>query len=730
MAESHLQSMESQRLRRAMRDLVAISTLPAIWAGADARRIPKSLADVLCTTLDLDVAYVCIIEPPPVSEALRTSTPGTADREELLALMREVARAEASRDVTEPGTRRKLQCAVSRFGMGDVRGVLVAATARANFPAEEDRVLLGVAANHACAELYRRTAERDIRAKTERLELLARDQEMLLGQVQAERARLEEVFEHSQSFMAVLSGPDHVFERANRKYVELIGGRDLLGKPLAEALPETVQQGFVDLLHNVFISGRTYTGADVPVVLRHPDGTSRTAYVDFVYQAIRGGNGEITGVFVQGIDLTERKRSETARKAAQAELELLLARETRRANVLGLVADAGRKLNSVRDTEAVAAILTEEARQIIGSHQAVTSLTVSDDWAQAINAVSLSDKYSEYRGYAERPDGSGIYSLVCRTNRPMRMTQEQLEAHPAWRAFGKHSGRHPPMRGWLAVPLIGHGGRNLGLVQLSDKYTGEFTEEDEAVLAQLAAIASAGIENARFYKELQQQDRRKDEFLATLAHELRNPLAPVRSGLALLERASSLEGTEQVRTMMSRQVAHMVRLIDDLLDVSRITTGKVQLRPEVVEVRTVLDAAIEVSRPVIERARHELLVSLPEAPLYVRADPTRMAQVVGNLLNNAAKYTQEGGRIELAAHQDGIQVVIRVRDNGTGLEPRTIPEIFELFTQVGKTLPQAQGGLGIGLALVKKLVEMHGGTVEAQSAGLGYGSTFTLRLPA
>ena len=713
-----------------MRDLVALSTLPAIWAGADARRIPASLADVLCTTLDLDVAYVGIVEPEPASEALRTSTTDSATREELLSMLRQLATAEAPRDFLEPGTGRQLQCAVSRFGMGEVRGVVVAATARTDFPAEEDRVLLGVAANHACAELYRRTADRDIHAKNERLELLARDQERLLREMQAERARLEEVFEHSQSFMAVLSGPTHVFERANRKYIELIGGRAVMGKPVAEALPEAVEQGFVDLLDHVFTSGRTHTGVEVPVVLRRPDGTSRTAYVDFVYQAIRGADGEITGVFVQGIDLTERKRSDSARKAAQEELQALLERETRRANLLGLVADAGRKLNSVLDTEAVASILTEEARRIIGAHQAVTSLTVSEDWAQAINSVSLSDKYSAYRGYEDRPDGSGIYSLVCRTNRPLRMTQEELESHPAWRSFGKHAANHPPMRGWLAVPLVGHGGRNLGLVQLSDKYAGEFTEEDEAVLVQLAAIASAGIENARFYKELQQQDRRKDEFLATLAHELRNPLAPLRSGLSLLERASSLEATEKVRQMMGRQVSHMVRLIDDLLDVSRITTGKVQLRPEVVEVRTVLDAALEVNRPAIERARHDLFVSLPKEPLYVRVDPTRMAQVVGNLLNNAAKYTREGGRIELAAYQDDLHVAIRVRDNGAGLEPETIPEIFELFTQVGRTLQHAQGGLGIGLALVKKLVEMHGGAVQAESAGLGHGSTFTIRLPA
>ena len=285
------------------------------------------------------------------------------------------------------------------------------------------------------------------------------------------------------------------------------------------------------------------------------------------------------------------------------------------------------------------------------------------------------------------------------------------------------------MRGWLAVPLIGHGGKNLGLVQLSDKAQGEFTEEDEAILVQLAAIASAGIENAYLYEQVREQDQRKDEFLATLAHELRNPLAPIRTGLELLKLAPSIDATVKTREIMERQVEHMVRLIDDLLDVSRITRGKIELKKERVDVRKVLDTALELSRPFIEESRHELLVSTPEEALLFDADPVRMAQVVSNLLNNAAKYTPEGGRIELSAERDGNEVVIRVRDNGVGLTSEALSKVFELFNQVGKTLDRSQGGLGIGLALVKRLVEMHNGHVTAESEGLGKGSTFIVRLP-
>ncbi len=346
--------------------------------------------------------------------------------------------------------------------------------------------------------------------------------------------------------------------------------------------------------------------------------------------------------------------------------------------------------------------------------------------------MSLSEKYAGDRTYLEKSDISRIYMEACRTNRPMRMTQQELEAHPAWKEFGKHAKDHPLMRGWLAVPLIGHGGKNLGLVQLMDKAQGEFTEEDEAILVQLAAIASAGIENARLYEQVREQDRRKDEFLATLAHELRNPLAPIRTGLAVLKLAPSIDAMVKTREIMERQVEHMVRLIDDLLDVSRITRGKVQLKKERIDVRTILDTALEVSRPFIEESRHRLFISTPEEALLLDADPTRMAQVVSNLMNNAAKYTPEGGRIELSAERsqrDHDDVIIRVRDNGVGLTSEALPKVFELFSQVGKTLDRSQGGLGIGLALVKRLVEMHGGQVAAESPGLGQGSTFVVRLP-
>jgi signal transduction histidine kinase/ActR/RegA family two-component response regulator len=228
---------------------------------------------------------------------------------------------------------------------------------------------------------------------------------------------------------------------------------------------------------------------------------------------------------------------------------------------------------------------------------------------------------------------------------------------------------------------------------------------------------------------LREQDRRKDEFLATLAHELRNPLAPLRNGLQLLRASSNPEHAAKVREMMERQLGHMVRLIDDLLDISRVTLGKVTLKRERVDFREVLHSALETTRPLIESGAHELAVGLPQDPLPLDIDPTRVAQVIANLVNNAAKYTPSGGRIELMAQSEDGMLVVRVSDTGIGIPSEMLPRVFDIFTQVGRSVDQSQGGLGIGLTLVRRLVEMHGGSVEAQSPGVGLGSTFIVRLP-
>ncbi|OYW83189.1 MAG: hybrid sensor histidine kinase/response regulator [Asticcacaulis sp. 32-58-5] len=264
----------------------------------------------------------------------------------------------------------------------------------------------------------------------------------------------------------------------------------------------------------------------------------------------------------------------------------------------------------------------------------------------------------------------------------------------------------------------------------------ELYRQKQHIMVQRDALQSAFEENVRLLNEsrkyaeaLKEADRRKDEFLATLAHELRNPLAPIRNGLHILKMSPNPKIAEDVRDMMDRQMTHLVRLIDDLLDVSRVSQGKIDLRREPVALQDVVTAALETSRPAIDAGGHEFSLDMPDEAIPVYGDLTRLAQVVSNLLNNAAKYTPDGGKIRLSLSRDGDEARISVADTGLGIEKDMLPKVFELFTQVERNLNLSQGGLGIGLALAHRLVQMHGGGITADSAGENQGSTFTVHLP-
>ncbi|MDC0721270.1 response regulator [Nannocystis bainbridge] len=262
---------------------------------------------------------------------------------------------------------------------------------------------------------------------------------------------------------------------------------------------------------------------------------------------------------------------------------------------------------------------------------------------------------------------------------------------------------------------------NAGLAAANGTLAAEITERQRAEEALRHTHA-----------QLREADRQKDEFLAMLAHELRNPLAPIHSAVELMG-VKEIDDPEVrwCRDVIERQTEQLHRLVDDLLDVSRITQGKIKLQSAPLEVAAVISRALETTRPLIETRRHRLDVGVPEEPIWIEGDRTRLTQVVGNLLNNAAKYTPEGGQIRLTVELAGptTQVLIRVADSGTGISGEMLPKVFELFTQVDRTVHQAQGGLGIGLALVRRLVELHGGSVAAHSEGPGKGSEFTVHLP-
>ena len=233
----------------------------------------------------------------------------------------------------------------------------------------------------------------------------------------------------------------------------------------------------------------------------------------------------------------------------------------------------------------------------------------------------------------------------------------------------------------------------------------------------------------RLEAALREADTRKNEFLATLAHELRNPLAPLRTGLQILQLTDDRASQVQAREMMERQLAQLVRLIDDLMDISRISRNKLELRKARISLAAVIESAVETACPLIDSKKQTLSVRLPADTVYLDADLTRLAQVFSNLLNNSAKYTDPGGRIDLVAQSAGTELVVSIRDTGIGIPTDALPGLFTMFSQVDHSLERSQGGLGIGLALVRGLVEMHGGTVQAQSAGVGQGSEFVVRLP-
>lgn len=419
-------------------------------------------------------------------------------------------------------------------------------------------------------------------------------------------------------------------------------------------------------------------------------------------------------------------REITRRREAEDQVAHLLAAEQERSKRLVQVAEASQRINTAHSLEGLLDIITERARLIIGAHHAISSLDVDEQRAQSINAVSVSGKYSVRNDAPALPGASWLGQRARAESKTLRRTQAALAAEFDPLVLPTAS-ELPLVRGSLAAPLTDSNGINVGFIQLSDKKSGDFDADDEAILAQLVHVASGAIENARLYDKLRKADRRKDEFLAMLGHELRNPLAPIRSGLELL--AMAQPDKSEIVELLHDQVNHVVRLVDDLLDVSRIAQGRISLRREPVELASIIEQATEAARQLIENRQQTLSISLPEAPIQLNADRIRLVQVIGNVLNNAAKYSDVGGAIKLTAEADRRGVHIRVEDNGIGIDPELLPEIFDLFTQSSRSIDRSQGGLGIGLTLVKQLIELHDGSVEVFSAGRGLGTQFDIHLP-
>ncbi|MEG4395867.1 response regulator [Microcoleus sp. BROC3] len=458
-------------------------------------------------------------------------------------------------------------------------------------------------------------------------------------------------------------------------------------------------------------------------------------------------SGKPVRLFGVAIDITDRKQLEYDRSRA-------LAREQSYLRRLQKLTSASVAINSTLSVTEILQLAADSARQILEVHQVAVNLNPAANWDAGISKFSMSEKYAAWQDYCEEPDGTGIYQEVCQHQQTMRMTQTQLEAHPRWRGFGKAAGKHPPMRGWLAVPLTTRDGRNLGLIQLSDKYQGEFAEDDETILMQLAQAVSGAIDNARLYEESQQANRVKDEFLATLSHELRSPLNAILGWAQLLQQRSlSPAVTGRALSTIERNAKLQTQLIEDLLDISRIIRGKLTLNPCAVNLISMVEAAVNTVRLAADGKSIDLRLAIVDLGLdtaefsysgevsghsqselnprfLVSGDPGRLQQVIWNLLTNAIKFTPRGGRVEIRLQRLDSEVELAVTDTGIGIAANFLPYVFDSFRQADATITRYHSGLGLGLAIVRQLVELHGGTVWASSPGLDRGSTFTFRLPS
>ena len=494
-------------------------------------------------------------------------------------------------------------------------------------------------------------------------------------QVEQERKQFAALVDASSDFIGV-AGLDQRGIFLNRAGEELIGldPGQVSSISMLDCFPESEHRRVIGLIADS--EGGDHVIADT--WFQHLK-TGQLIPVSWSFLRLRDASGNVSGYATVTRNLTERYKAENLLRASEEKRRLALD-----AAELGMW-----------HVEPVSRTTTTDARYraIFGTTEEWT------DYLQAVAVIHPDDQLAVLEAVA----------AATRIENPTQFTIEYRIVHP------DGSLRWILANGQASFKGIGSARRAISLdgtvADITDRKRGE--EERERLVARL-----------------QEQDQRKDEFLATLAHELRNPLAPIRTGLQVMHRVKSdQEATEKIRLMMERQVGQLVHLIDDLLDLSRISRGKIDLRKERIELVRAIEQAIEASRPSIEKAGHELLIEVPPEPIYVDADLTRLTQVFSNLLNNAAKFTERGGQVRLAVQLIGAEAVISVKDNGIGIPTNMLPHVFEMFTQVEGSLGRSQAGLGIGLSIVQRLVQMHGGLVDVRSDGPGSGSEFVVRLP-
>ncbi|MET0280357.1 MAG: PAS domain S-box protein [Steroidobacteraceae bacterium] len=501
---------------------------------------------------------------------------------------------------------------------------------------------------------------------------------------------------------------------------------EAIGQPVTMLMPADQQDEEPDILRRLRRGDRVHHYETTRV---RKDGS--LVHVSLSVSPLKDAGGRIIGASKIARDISRRRRDEAALREHSHVLELLSA--------------TGSVIASDLDLRSILQRVTDLGTEISGAQFGAFFYNVPGEESQSFQLFTLSGAPREAFDRLDLPRTTGVFDPTFGGIGIVR--SDDISVDPRYGqmvpSFGMSAG-HLPVRSYLAVPVIARSGQVLGGLMFAHSSPGVFAGRAERLIAGVAAQAAVAVDNARLYEDAQREianreaveaqlreaDRRKDEFLATLAHELRNPLAPIRQSAALAGAPGSSE--QQRRSaigIISRQVQHMAALLDDLLDVARTTRGTFDLSPRTTTIGEVVDVAVEIARPLIEVRGHSLQLGTPQADTPIFGDPLRLAQVLGNLLTNAAKYTDPAGTIQLSAVAKQGEVQFSVRDTGIGIDAESLPQLFGMFAQVESARARSGGGLGIGLALAKSLTELHGGRIEARSEGLGRGSEFIVSIP-
>lgn len=534
-----------------------------------------------------------------------------------------------------------------------------------------------------------------------------------------------------------------VLEELHQNIVRAYSGRDALRQVLAQdfaVILLDVNMPGMDGFETASLIRQRKSSAHVPIIFitafgdeMHASRGYSLGAVDYILAPVIP---EVlrtkVGVFVDLFRKSQQLRRQADWLRAQAEQ-------------LHKLTAASLAINSALSVDQMLQVVTDTARQIVGAHQAGATAVLGPGRNRVVRVASFSDKFAGAHSCCSTMETTEAWQDLARAGHAMRLSQAEVERIAVWqespdpmRIGLPHVAvlPSPPMRGWLAAPLTSRDGHNMGVIQLTDRYDGEFTNDDEAILVQLAQMASIALDNS-LYAEEREANRIKDEFLATLSHELRTPLNAILGWTQLLRSdeggatASDAAELSHGLEVIERNARSQAKLIEDLLDVSRITTGKMRLNVRPTEVGKIVLSAADVVRPAAEAKQIKVDCRLDPAAggAIITADPDRLQQVFWNLLSNAAKFTPAGGRITCELSRQGEDVVLRVTDTGAGIDPKFLPCVFDRFRQADSSSTRSQGGLGIGLTIVRHIVELHGGTVRAESAGEGAGATFTVTLP-